>query len=94
MNKCIALALFFAICAAVQAEENSSEYTTNLFKLMDVNKDGKVTRSEFVAYRRERAKKDRKSFDSKAAEQEFRKKDQNKDNALTREEFMASAKDK
>ena len=93
MKKWIIASALVAIGMSVWAEDTNA-FTTTTFKAMDTNRDGKVTRSEFISYRKERAKKARKPFDSKAAEKEFKKKDKDKNNALSREEFLAPVDEK
>lgn len=57
---------------------------------MDADKDGKVSKEEFVASQAKRAEKAGKEFDAKKAEKMFDKNDKNGDGFLTGDEIKAS----
>ena len=59
---------------------------------MDTDKDGKVSKEEFVAAAEEKADQNEAEFDADACEATFVKKDANKDGFLTAEEMKAGGK--
>ena len=79
-KKLLGMSLIIFICfsfSLVLARDNPKE----LFALMDADKDGKVTKEEYVNFHTEYAKKIR--------EARFNQLDTNGDGKITRDEFMA-----
>lgn len=61
---------------------------------MDTNKDGKVSKEEFLSAQEKRAEKDGQDFDAEKAEEMFTKRDKNGDGVLTADEMGGKPKEK
>ncbi len=79
MKRLLILALCFGFTASVMAADKPKRDPEAIFKKLDKNSDGKVSKEEFSAVVKDAAK----------ADKAFAKKDKNGDGFLTLEEFKA-----
>lgn len=82
MKRLLMLAICFGFTAPVMAADKPKKDPEAIFKKMDKNSDGKVTKEEFSAGAKDAAK----------ADKAFAKLDKNGDGSLTLEEFKATKK--
>ena len=84
MKKFLAFIVAAVLCVPALAEEKKKATPEEMFKKMDANSDGKVSKEEFVG-----KKKDDKLTKAEAM---FKKKDKNNDESLDLDEFKAAGK--
>ncbi len=82
MKRLLMLALCLGFAAPVMAADKPKRDPEAVFKKMDKNSDGKVTKEEFSAVAKDAAK----------ADKAFAKLDKDGDGSLTLEEFKAAKK--
>jgi Ca2+-binding EF-hand superfamily protein len=82
MKKIITLAIFALIAGSAHAE-------WDLFKNTDHNKDGSVSKEEWIAQRQKAAGEQGKKFNEQQAMKAFKEADTNGDGSLSKEETEA-----
>jgi len=68
-------------------EKSSDPKFSETFETADIDADGKISKWEFLAFEKKRAKEGNRKFDIKTSGTLFESLDTNKDKALSREEF-------
>ena len=82
------------VVGANAGEEKSGKGQGGPFEIMDADKDGKVSKEEFVSFKEAQAEKADNEFDAEKVEQMFAKKDKDGDGFLTKEEMASKPKKK
>ena len=80
---CSASLVLFAQVSSKEMEKNVRQIYKDLLKETDKNKDGKISKAEYLAIYK----------DKKYAEENFKKWDGNKDGYLTEEEYVKAVMD-